>query len=107
MIEETRIAVRTTRSCLPPAPLPPTRSQLAAALAQRISIVGAVLTGRGADPASIIPLIRALRATVHGFLHLEPRGGLGLADDIDNSFTTDIDLVIDAIATHAATVSAV
>ena len=74
---------------------------VAAALAQPISIVGPVLAEMGVDPASVIPLIRALRASIHGFVDLELRGGFGLSDDIDDSFTTSIDLVIEAIATHS------
>jgi len=31
------------------------------------------------------------------------RGGFGLPDDIDDSFTTTVDLLIDAIATHSTT----
>jgi hypothetical protein len=37
------------------------------------------------------------------FVDLELRGGFGLPDDIDDSFTTTVDLVIDAIATHSRT----
>ena len=84
-----------------PAPTPQQDPEVAAALAQPISIVGPVLTEMGVDPASLIPLTRALRAAVHGFVHLELRGGFGLPDDIDNSFTTTIDLVIGAI--HSTT----
>ncbi len=54
----------------------------------------------GVDPATVVPLIRALRASVHGFVDLELRGGFGLPDDVDDSFATTVDLVIDAIATH-------
>jgi hypothetical protein len=49
----------------------------------------------------VVPLIRALRASVHGFVHLELSGGFGLPDDVDDSFATTINLVIDAIASHA------
>jgi AcrR family transcriptional regulator len=84
-----------------PAPTPQQDPEVAAALAQPISIAGPVLTEMGLDPASVIPLVRALRAAVHGFVHLELHGGFGLPDDIDNSFTTTIDLVIEAIATHS------
>ena len=55
------------------------------------------------DPATVIPLIRALRASVHGFVDLELQGGFGLPDDIDDSFTTTINLVIEAIASHSQT----
>jgi AcrR family transcriptional regulator len=86
-----------------PAPTPRQDPEVAAALAQPISVVGPVLAGMGVDPTSVIPLIRALRASVHGFVDLELHGGFGLPDDIDNSFTTTIDLVIDAIANHPTT----
>ena len=84
-----------------PAPTPQEDPELAAALAQPVMVVGSVLADMGVDPATVVPLIRALRAAVHGFVHLELRGGFGLPDDIDDSFTTTIDLVIDAIAARA------
>ena len=84
-----------------PAPTPQQDPELAAALAQPVGVVGSVLAEMGVDPATMIPLIRALRAAVHGFVHLELRGGFGLPDDIDDSFSTTIDLVIDAIATRS------
>ena len=84
-----------------PAPTPQQDPEVAAALAQPIGVVGSVLVEMGVDPTSVIPLIRALRASVHGFVHLELRGGFGLPDDIDDSFTTTINLVIEAIATHS------
>lgn len=85
-----------------PAPTPEEDPEVAAALARPTGVVGAVLTEMGADPATMIPLMRALRASVHGFVHLELRGGFGLPDDIDDSFRTTIDLVIEAIANHSS-----
>ena len=84
-----------------PAPSPQDDPELAAALAQPVSVAGSVLAGMGIDPATAVPLIRALRASVHGFVHIELSGGFGLPDDIDDSFATTVDLVIDAIASHA------
>jgi AcrR family transcriptional regulator len=84
-----------------PAPGPQDDPELAAALARPVSVVGSVLAGMGIDPATAVPLIRALRASVHGFVHIELSGGFGLPDDIDDSFATTVDLVIDAIASHA------
>ena len=84
-----------------PAPAPEEDPELAAALAEPVSVVGSVLAGMGVDPTTVIPLIRALRAAVHGFVHLELRGGFGLPDDIDDSFATTIDVVIEAIAAHS------
>lgn len=86
-----------------PAPSPDDDPDVAAALREPVSVVGSVLAGMAVDPATVIPLIRALRASVHGFVDLELRGGFGLPDDIDDSFTTTVDLVIEAIATHSKT----
>lgn len=83
-----------------PAPTPDEDPELAAALLKPVSVVGSVLAGMGIDPMSIIPLVRALRASVHGFVDLELGGSFGLPDDIDESFTTTINLVIDAIDSH-------
>jgi AcrR family transcriptional regulator len=86
-----------------PAPTPEEDPELAAALQEPVGIVGSVLAGMDVDPTTVIPLIRALRASVHGFVDLELRGGFGLPDDIDESFSTTVGLVIEAIASHAST----
>lgn len=81
-----------------PAPTPEEDPELAAALAEPVRVVASVLAGMGVDPMTVIPLIRALRSAVHGFVDLELRGGFGLPDDIDQSFATTINLVVDAIS---------
>ena len=86
-----------------PAPTPDEDPELAAALREPITVVASILEGMDVDPTTVIPLIRALRASVHGFVDLELRGGFGLPDDIDDSFITTINLVIEAIATHSTT----
>ena len=86
-----------------PAPTADEDPEVAAALGESVSVVGSVLAGMDVDPASVIPLIRALRASVHGFVDLELRGGFGLPEDIDDSFTTTINLVIEAIAAYSTT----
>ena len=86
-----------------PAPTPDQDPELAAALREPVGVIGSVLAGMDVDPNAVIPLIRALRASVHGFVDLELRGGFGLPDDIDDSFSTTIDLVIEAIAAHSNT----
>lgn len=86
-----------------PAPTPQQDPEVAAALAAPVTVVASVLAGMEVDPAAVIPLIRTLRASVHGFVDLELQGGFGLPDDIDESFSTTIDLVIDAISTHSTT----
>lgn len=86
-----------------PAPTPDQDPELAAALREPVSVIASVLTDMDIDPTTVIPLIRALRASVHGFVDLELRGGFGLPDDIDDSFITTINLVIEAIAFHPTT----
>jgi AcrR family transcriptional regulator len=86
-----------------PAPTPDEDPEVAAALREPVSVVASVLDGMDVDPTTVIPLIRALRASVHGFVDLELRGGFGLPENIDDSFTATIDLVIDAIAAHSTT----
>ena len=86
-----------------PAPAPDEDPEVAAALREPVTVVASVLDGIDVDPTTVIPLIRALRASVHGFVDLELRGGFGLPEDIDASFATTIDLVIEAIAAHSTT----
>jgi AcrR family transcriptional regulator len=86
-----------------PAPTPDEDPEVAAALLEPVTVVASVLNGMDLDPTTVIPLIRALRAAVHGFVDLELRGGFGLPDNIDDSFTTTINLVIEAIAAHSTT----
>lgn len=83
-----------------PAPTPEEDPELAATLLEPVNVVGSVLAGMDTDPTAIIPLVRALRASVHGFVDLELGGSFGLPDDIDESFTATISLVIEAIASH-------
>jgi len=85
-----------------PAPTPEQDPELAAALREPVEVVGSVMSGMDVDPTTLIPLIRALRASVHGFVDLELRGGFGLPEDVDDSFATTIGLVIEAIETHAS-----
>jgi len=86
-----------------PAPTPDEDPEVAAALLEPVTVIASVLNGMNVDPATVIPLIRALRAAVHGFVDLELKGGFGLPDNIDDSFTTTINLVIEAIAAHSGT----
>ena len=86
-----------------PAPTPDEDPELAAALREPVNVVGSVLAGMDIDPMAVIPLIRALRASVHGFVDLELRGGFGLPEDIDDSFSISVSLVIDAIASRSNT----
>ncbi len=84
-----------------PAPTPQEDPELAAALGEPVRLVGSVLTAMDVDPMAVVPLVRALRASVHGFVDLELRGGFGLPEDIDESFAVTVDLVIEAIAAQS------
>lgn len=84
-----------------PAPTPDEDPDLAAALLKPVNVVGSVLAGMGLDPTAILPLVRALRASVHGFVDLELGRSFGLPGDIDESFAATIGLVIDAIDAHS------
>lgn len=86
-----------------PAPTPDEDPEVAAALLEPVTVIASVLNGTNVDPTTVIPLIRALRAAVHGFVDLELKGGFGLPDNIDDSFTTTINFVIEAIAAHSTT----
>jgi len=86
-----------------PAPTPDEDPEVAAALREPVTVVASVLYGMDVDPMTVIPLIRALRASVHGFVDLELRGGFGLPEDIDDSFSTTVNLVIEAIAARSTT----
>jgi AcrR family transcriptional regulator len=84
-----------------PSPSPEEDPRLAGALAGPVEVVGSILIAMGVDPQAVIPLIRALRASVHGFIDLENRGGFGLPDDIDASFSITINLAIEAIVNRS------
>jgi AcrR family transcriptional regulator len=90
-----------------PSPSPEEDPELAAALAEPVEVVGSILVSMGVDTQAVIPLIRALRASVHGFIDLESRGGFGLPDDIDASFSTTINLAIEAIVNRSVSRPAV
>ena len=86
-----------------PAPTPEQDPEVADALASPVKSVAAVLEPMGIASSDMIPLIRALRASIHGFVDLELGGGFGLPDDIDDSFATTIDLIVSAIAARSST----
>jgi AcrR family transcriptional regulator len=85
-----------------PAPTPEQDPEVADALAAPVKLVASVLESMGVDLSEAIPLIRALRSSIHGFVDIELGGGFGLPDDIDESFTTTIDLVVSAIAARSS-----
>ncbi len=85
-----------------PAPAPDEDPEVAEALALPVMTVVAILEQLGVAPSEAIPLIRALRASIHGFVDIELGGGFGLPDDIDESFAITVDLVVSAIAARSS-----
>jgi len=74
---------------------------LAAALGAPVAIVAATLIDLGHRPGDVIPLIRAFRSALHGFVDLERVGGFGLPEDIDASFDITVDTLIAGIVSRA------
>ncbi len=89
-------------------PVPPaeTDPEGAARAAEPVQVVVAVLADLGITPDQHIDLIRTLRAVLHGFVDLELGRGFGLADRVDASFETALDLVIHALTSPASPPSA-
>ena len=62
-----------------------------------MEVAAEVLTRLGIPPSRHVDLVRTLRAVLHGFVDLELGGGFGLADPVDASFETAVDLVVQAL----------
>lgn len=67
------------------APSPDDPEHLAAAAAA-MQVIEATLRGYDLSGDDAIDAARALRASLHGFVHLEGAGGFGLPVDVDRSF---------------------
>jgi AcrR family transcriptional regulator len=78
-------------------PRPGEDAEVFAAFGALVSDLVVVLTGLGVPKHDAVPLIRTLRSALHGFVSLEATGGFGLADDIDESFVTLIDVFVSGI----------
>jgi len=61
------------------------------AAAAVMTVVEAVLAGYHLTGDDAVDAARALRATVHGFVHLEANSGFGLPADVDRSFRRLVD----------------
>nr|WP_246299456.1 TetR-like C-terminal domain-containing protein [Nocardioides panaciterrulae] len=58
-----------------------------AAAAAAMEVIEAILRGYRLAGDDAIDAARALRAGLHGFVHLEAGGGFGLPVDVDRSYT--------------------
>jgi AcrR family transcriptional regulator len=80
-----------------PAPRPGQDDVLYAALGEPVALVGAVLAELGVSSRRTVPVVRALRSLLHGFVTLERDGGFGMPEDVDASFDAAVELFTRAL----------
>jgi AcrR family transcriptional regulator len=66
--------------------LAPDSEEFAAAGAEVVGTIVAVLRGYGLEGEPAIHAVRAIRSALHGFVTLEREGGFGLPIDLDHSY---------------------
>jgi AcrR family transcriptional regulator len=79
----------------------PADAALRDAAAESVQVVVAVLRGFGLPDAHLIDAVRAVRAGVHGFVTLELGGGFRMREDVDQSFTVLLDMLVAGVAALA------
>ncbi|MFD6142994.1 WHG domain-containing protein [Promicromonospora sp. NPDC060271] len=84
-----------------PDPDAPADAALRDAAAESVSVVVSVLRGFGLPDARLIDAVRAVRAGVHGFVTLELGGGFRMREDVDQSFTVLLDMLVAGVAALA------
>ncbi|WP_051049459.1 TetR/AcrR family transcriptional regulator [Nocardiopsis kunsanensis] len=68
------------------APLLPSGTEEAPLSPDPVSVLAEVLQGLGVAESRHVPVMRALRSALHGFVDLEANGGFGFPADVDTSF---------------------
>lgn len=86
-----------------PDPEDPADARLRDAAGDSVQVVAAVLQGFGLPDDRVIDAVRAVRAGVHGFVTLELGGGFRMRDDVDQSFTVLLDMLVAGITALATT----
>jgi AcrR family transcriptional regulator len=84
-----------------PDPDDPADATLRDAAAESVQVVVAVLRGFGLPDDRVIDAVRAVRAGVHGFVTLELGGGFRMREDVDQSFTVLLDMLVAGVAALA------
>lgn len=84
-------------AALLPAPVPADDPEGAAAFAEPVAVVAAVLARLGVPPDRHVDVVRGIRSVLHGFADLELRGGFGLSDPVDASFAATVDMLVGAL----------
>jgi AcrR family transcriptional regulator len=72
--------------------------ELYLAFAAPVAAIAEVLAGLGVAEQDRVPVVRALRSALHGFVSLEAAGGFGLPQDVDESFATLVALLLAGIS---------
>lgn len=75
-------------------PADPAAAELAAAGAEVVGVMAAVLRGFDLPEDRAVDAVRAVRAGVHGFVTLELGGGFRLPQDLDRSFAVLVDMLV-------------
>lgn len=84
------------------APDPASDPDLAALLQQPVAEVAEVLRALGVSGDDTVHAVRCWRAALHGFVDLEQRGGFGLPQAVDETFTRLVELLIAAFGSDSA-----
>ena len=84
-----------------PSPKPGQDDELYEAMAAPVAELAATLVAAGVSESDTVHMIRALRATVHGFIDLEMKGGFGMPEAVDVSFEKAIDVVVQGVLVEA------
>ena len=78
------------------------RTEVYAAFAAVLPDLTEVLRGLGLPDADTVPVVRALRSALHGFVSLEASGGFGLPEDVDAWFGTMVDVLVAGVLARQA-----
>lgn len=77
-----------------PDPDDPAQAELRSEAARIVGVTAAVMQGFGLPESRAIDAVRAARSALHGFLSIELAGGFRLPDDLDRSFDTLVELLV-------------
>ncbi|MFC8600614.1 MULTISPECIES: TetR/AcrR family transcriptional regulator [unclassified Isoptericola] len=91
---------------LAPDPDDPEDAEHRTAAARVVALVGAVLRGFGLPDDRTVDAVRAVRASVHGFVTLEASRGFRLPEDLDRSFDALVDMLVAGVSALADAPSA-
>lgn len=78
-----------------PDPDDPAQAELRAAASRVVGVIAAVLQGFGLPESRAIDAVRAVRSALHGFVSIELAGGFRLPEDLDRSFDTLVELLVE------------